>query len=682
MSNSEGAVLVRLTAHAQDENTRIEVLDGNLNLVAGSSRLGETRVEVKPGAYAVRFQIGADYVQRIAILEPNSGETHVWLADDEAPHFATSAPVSQTRSTREKHRGPAQHLSLSPAIAKSDRQPGDSHLLLFARDLLEGRQNDPAQGLTLHDMEGMSVADFAIDGDRDPSERWAGAHLALPAGAYRLRLTYDNRRFVEQMIYLVKDWQTQVFLLAAGAGDRDRRVQLESASVLMAPPQQGFDPERPDLRWTESALRALRERKNIPGAVRSEMLWEKFQNPLLGIYAGLLHLRRKEIDASLLHQVFHNLMGLVGPLPDVLAIGWGLALRDANTRGDLSFMQVLERPGDLATPPMLRASWDILVEASVEEPAVIPPGSFAERASQRLMATGPWFGWRGEPPPASREVPLADEQFALPGLLGKFIPPTVVQGLATGGLGVALPVLASLLAKHPMAARLLHSPRYTDVERRVAQYVFPLVDPQLQALVQNNEALKTDLRDGMKARGTTGAGLVGSLKIPASVALGAVWGLMRKLVLQPVVPDRQIIDAFVAQESRENQVLESVLKHFAQLPSPLRHKRGGEPAISKLAIVFLRYRGSPAATKEGPPDVVETVRLLTENEYVIDAGAREPDGALLDEVVANVREGLLDMIGQEVRQKTLILPEGWQHQVLPAPDSYQRGSLLPQPVHG
>ncbi|NQD96705.1 hypothetical protein HP532_29015, partial [Pseudomonas sp. CrR25] len=303
----------------------------------------------------------------------------------------------------------------------------------------------------------------------------------------------------------------------------------ESASVLMARPQQGFEPERPDLRWTESALRALRERKSVPGSARSEMLWEKFQNPMLGIYAGLLHLRRKEIDVDLLRQVFHNLMGLVGPLPDVLAIGWGLALRDARTHDDLLFMQALERPGDLAAPPMLRASWDILVNASVSTPAAVPAGSFAERASQRLMATGPWFGWRGEPPPASRETPPDNAQFALPGVFGKFIPAAVVQDLATGGLGVVLPMLAKVLAKNPMAGRLLYSPRYTDVERRVAQYVFPLVDPQLQALAENNEMLKTDLLDGLKARGTTGAGLVNSLKIPANVALGALWGLMRKL---------------------------------------------------------------------------------------------------------------------------------------------------------
>src|SRR5262249_10907608 len=96
MSSSEDMAPVRLIAHAQDENTRIDVLDGNLNVVPGSSRLGETTVDVPPGAYAVRFQIGSDYVQRVAICSPNSPVTHVWLSDEDAPRFTTSAPVRKT----------------------------------------------------------------------------------------------------------------------------------------------------------------------------------------------------------------------------------------------------------------------------------------------------------------------------------------------------------------------------------------------------------------------------------------------------------------------------------------------------------------------------------------------------------------------------------------------------------
>jgi hypothetical protein len=669
---------VRLTAHAEDENTRIEVLDGNLNVVPGSSRLGQTTVEVPPGAYAVRFQIGTDYVQRIAILAPNSGETHVWLRDEDAPKFATAAPVERTRSTREKHREPAERISRSEPLAKGEGAPEYSHLLIFARDLVKPGTSDPAQGLTLHDMNGAMIADFSADAERDLSERWAGIHYALPPEAYRLRLSAGSRAFTEQIVYLTKGWQTQVFLLVRGTGGsgENQRVSLESASVLMARPDGGFNPERQDLRWTESALRALSGSGNIPGSVRTEMLWDKFQNPMLGIYAGLLHLRRQEIIPDLLRQVFHNLMALVGPLPDVLAIGWGLALRDAKTRGDALFMQTLNRPGDLATPPMLRASWELLVEASVLHKEIIPAGTFCERTSTRLTAAGPWYAWRGDPGAAPVE-PEPEPSLDL-GWLGSFIPAGFVRGLAIGTLTIALPIVAKMLAATPMAGRLLYSRRFTDAERRVAQYVYPLVDLHLQALVEGDEALIAEVLEGMKSRGTDAVALVKSLKIPASAALVAAWGLMRKLALQPVVPNDMWLDAFATEESHQNHILKTALRRLKTEPATLRHKRGGDP-VNVLAIVFLRYRGSPAASDDDPRSAAATARVLEDNEYVMSQSGDGVSAELLDAAVADARSRLLSWLQERVAKHKIAFAEGWQSKVLPPPDTYSRGFLLPAP---
>lgn len=673
MSPSERPV--RLTAHAEDENTRIDVLDGDLNVIPGSSRLGETTVDVPPGAYAVRFQIGSEYVQRVAILTPQSAETHVWLKDADAPRFATSAPVRQTTSTREIHRAPAQRLSLAPPLPVPAAVPDEGRLLVFARDLVEGRRNDPAEGLSLHDPAGTMVADFGTVGERDLEDRWAGAHLQLKAGPYRLRLSSVNRRFSEQIIYVVKGWQTQVFLLAGGAGesDRQRRVNLAGASVLMARPKEGFTPERPDLRWTESALRALGESGNIPGAVRSEMMWEKFQNPMLGIYAGILHLRREKVDPHLLRTVFHNLMGLVGPLPDVLAIGWALALRVAKTTENELFMQGLHRPGDLSMPPMLRASWDELVEASVLHPQLVPAGSFTERASTALTRGGPWFSWRGEPPAVPKEVapPRATGLWAAgAGLLEAF---------AGGALGFALQTIAKTLAQMPMAGYLLYSHRFTDLERRVAQYAYPLVDLQLQKLIEGDEALTAEVLEGLKSRGIDAAGLVKSLKIPASTALGAVWGLLRKLVIQPVVPHGKMLASFVAAEAHQNEILVSLLKSLEHQATPLRNKRGGEP-VSALAFLMLRYRGSPSESVRKVADTKHLAKLLQENEYVIGEEAAAPDARGLDRILAELRAHVLAELKQEVAKRNVKFGRGWHKQVLPKPAAYKTGALLPAPV--
>jgi hypothetical protein len=520
MSPSD-APTVKLTAHAQDECTRISVLDPNLNVVPDSTRLGETVVNVPPGVYSVRFQIGSDYVDRIAILDGTKTEEHVWLSDADAPRFITSAPVRQTSSTREFHREPARDLSLSPpwTVPAHAAEAKKGHLLLFARDLIPARASDPTFGLTLHAINGDLLVNFAEVGKGNADQKWAGAHVALAAGPYRLRQSGDRRQFVEQIVHIAKDWQTQIFLLADSVGDRprDRAVNLATASVLMARPGQGFDPERQDLRWTESALRALRSTGNIPGTVRTEMMWEKFQNPMLGLYAGLLHVRREHIDTGLLRQVYHNLLGLIGPCPDVLAIGWALALRDEHTRQDKLFMQSLERPGDLSTPPMLRASWDLLVQASVLSPSIVPSGSFAERASLRLSTAEPWFSWRGEPPRAPVEAPAAALAPAAPSsLLVKLVPPGLLEAFKLGTLALALPALRALLEKMPSASLLLYTPRFTDLERRIAQYAYPMVDPQLRALVADNKLLTDEAVKGMREQSTDVVGLVRSLRIPGA----------------------------------------------------------------------------------------------------------------------------------------------------------------------
>jgi hypothetical protein len=671
MSTSEATV--KLTAHAEDESTLISVLDPNLNLVPDSTRLGETVVNVPPGAYSVRFQIGNDYVERIAILDGSKKEELVSLSDTDAPRFVTSAPVRHTRSA-EFHRGPAQDLSLSPpwTVPTHDASAKKGNLLLFARDIQQ-RDSDPTFGLTLHSLDGDQLVNFSDVGSRSKSGRWAGAHVALAAGAYRLRLAGDRRHFVEQIVYIAKDWQTQIFLLADGLGDRprDRSVNPATASVLMARPGDGFNPERPDLRWTESALRALRGSGNIPGSVRTDMMWEKFQNPMLGLYAGLLHTRRQHIDPFLLRQVFHNLLGLIGPCPDVLAIGWALALYDEGTRHDKLFMQSLERPGDLSTPPMLRASWNLLVQASVVNPNIFPAGSFSERASLRLLASEPWFSWRGDPPATPFVAPRAA---IVPSLAKIFVLPILnVAGLIT--LSLALPYLRKLLKKMPTATARLSTSRFTDVERRVAQYVDPMLDPQLRTLIDNYHALTEEAIKGLEEQSTDPADLVRSLGIPAGTALSVVWALVRKLLVQPVIPTQVLLPGFVSSESHTNSVLESTLTGLNAIPTSLRDKPANQP-VHALAFLVLYYRGSPAAADDLYKGRT-LVEILNATEYVCgDAPASDSDlASILDEI----RRSVMETLERHVAEKKVAFKRGWKSRVLPPREKYKRGELLPAP---
>src|SRR5207245_1694682 len=118
-------------------------------------------------------------------------------------------------------------------------------------------------------------------------------------------------------------------------------------AVLIAHEAVGFDASKRDVRYTEAALRALRERSSIPGPMSEDMLHGKFENPLLGVLAALLQLRRKDLTVSSLREVVENLLRLVGPSPDVLAIGLGMINRDESLRADAEFRQRVGVPSIL-----------------------------------------------------------------------------------------------------------------------------------------------------------------------------------------------------------------------------------------------------------------------------------------------------------------------------------------------
>jgi len=544
MPRSKPAKPIRLVVSAQDENTRIEVLNGNLERVTGNnSRLGQSTFDVKPGAYAIRFYIGADFVQQTVVLDAEQTEKYIHLNDQEGPRFATSAPVRHTKTTREFHREPAQSLSLSKPISiGADRTSRSGHLVFFTRDLKEKRKGNPAKGLSLHQLDGSSIAKLWEIGEKDLSRRWSGVHLQLNEGLYLIRQSIELHQYVEQTIYVVQGWQTQVFLLSSGVGNKERDCQadLGSASVLMARPQDGFDPERYDLRWTESALRALRQSRSVPGSIRNEMLWAKFENPMLGIYGALLLLRQEDCPADLLREVFGNLMGLVGPLPDVLAIGWSAILRARKKVGDNFLQELIRQSHHLATPPMLRASWNILLEASVLHPGLIPQGCFSAKVAQQLIASQPWFCWKGD------ELSSKDSSRDADTLFDNFVQPTLLRTSRIRSispapsnkkdLDAALGYLLQILKQFSPDSEFINSDRFTNLERRIIQFIYPLADQQLQELAKNDNTLSSNILAAIEKRPVGALELVKRLQLPFDTVSRAVASLMDKLGNQGGLP--------------------------------------------------------------------------------------------------------------------------------------------------
>jgi hypothetical protein len=100
---------------------------------------------------------------------------------------------------------------------------------------------------------------------------------------------------------------------------------------------------------------------------------------MLGILGAHLLLLEPEFNPSLFQLVVATLRDLLGQHPDVEA----LALRQGNDGAPEAF----------TTPPMLRRSWRLVLERTVDHPELVPADSLMASVAPRIWGDGPWLLW-------------------------------------------------------------------------------------------------------------------------------------------------------------------------------------------------------------------------------------------------------------------------------------------------
>lgn len=400
MSSSDALPRLPLRILATDEGTEIFLVDASFQRLA--SAVGELRAEVKPGIYKARFRSGDTMADQLIEVPPRlPPEQSEILVRGEPLRFASALPLPDTRTSHEYHQAAWSHAWDPPDLLLGS----GSLLFILARDAekMPGERSShvPWQGLTLCDLDGRVLLDFAEAPRRDADLAYASANIQLDPGTYVLRVDTELNGILEMPVVTRPDWQTQVALrsrsisrhaptFGESPGVRRsrsvRRADLAGATVLMSRPGYRSAPSGQQDRLTELArLGLIQGRATIRPEDLRTMLWAKFENPMLGIYGAHLLLQDNERDMSLLHEVVGNLESMLGPHPDVAALRLPLARHDG-----------LTAPADprFDTPPMLARSWQLVVEASFEQPALVPANSFAASVATNLVSGNPWLIWR------------------------------------------------------------------------------------------------------------------------------------------------------------------------------------------------------------------------------------------------------------------------------------------------
>jgi hypothetical protein len=387
---------------APDRTTEIFLIDQRFRRIA--SAVGSLRTEVRPGYYKVRFRSGKTQRDQLVEVPPGEGTVRVRGAHI---HFQSAAPIAETATTREDHRDHAAAESRRVHL----RHGRGGQIFLFARDLAPEGASLPWEGVSLHDLDGARIAELGAGVSSAP-EHFAALNVEVDPGTYRLRVETPPLGVYEMFLVACPNWQCQVYLLAgefrAGAA-RVRRATLRTASLLMVRPGVGFDPHSEHLRLADLARLGLESgRSVVRGEDLNELLFGKFENPMLGIYGAHLLLLEHRRPHALIDKVQANLTRLLGPHPDVLALG--LRPGAPAPPRDLSF----------PTPPMLQSSWDLIVRGSHQRHALVPSGSLTDRIADGLLDAGPWLLHRvpdAEPARAAEEVGVAEARRKLKKLL-------------------------------------------------------------------------------------------------------------------------------------------------------------------------------------------------------------------------------------------------------------------------
>ena len=371
---------VQVELRSEFPGSEVLLVDGQQRLVGRGVQ--QLNVNVMPGVYTARVLIGDALRDERIIVRPNKP----FSRDLDPPAVPSAIPLTGSAKSHEYHQDAVRNAEASEIVVHAD---GTSRVFVVLREWTsEGkgrRTSGPlAPTLMLWSADGGDLHSFDTDLTTTGTlDRADAQRLRVREGFYRLACRIGDG-VVEMPVYALPNWHTQIYLLSQPTPD-GLVPDFGRASVLWATPEAGFDPNRIDLRVLESVrFAAASGQQHLTNKGLTESLYQKYENPMLGLVSAHALLHRKAIDPGLLSEVTNNLENLLGLIPDVIAL-------------KLAVNPDTEVP-PIELPPILRWSWDLLLQRSVDRPELISRYSLAEQVGCYLVGGGIWMSW------------LADEQ--------------------------------------------------------------------------------------------------------------------------------------------------------------------------------------------------------------------------------------------------------------------------------
>jgi hypothetical protein len=281
------------------------------------------------------------------------------------------------------------------------------------------------RSIRLLDENGKFLADLAQSSVAEGSTPGLSAAFAAEINAGGIVIEWKNQSTKAAFCWRQPLWLPEgyVMLVFLSVPPRSAVPRMASASIHLARREEGFEPRASSASATERALDSLRTGRQLLSytRVKQDLLEEKFQNPMLGIYGAHMILQRTMPDedkARILKEVLENLEKLVPGSPDVAA----LKLMSSRL-GERS------RVPPCTWPPMIRLGYVAYRDADYEQPgAFIEGSSVADRVRTALASGGVWTRWNAE------RGSVAEFPNATPAAIRKTISKRLAQAAKVTGL--------------------------------------------------------------------------------------------------------------------------------------------------------------------------------------------------------------------------------------------------------
>lgn len=379
-SKSRSEKHIPLSIKAPDEGTEIFLVNDSFERI--ESGIGNLNKNVFPGLYKIRFRSGTTQEDRF--LEVSANRKKVFFQEKKPLAFEATTPLLNTKNDDSHHRRIAEKESRRTYFSAGK----GSSLFLFIRHPEMGIGQNPAEGITLHSLEGSKIADKENGVHNNADGCWSLC-IELDPGTYRLRVDTGMLGIFEMFVVTCNNWQTQLFGMTSEFTSEQKEIEtkrltrllLKTTSVHMTKGGKGFNPASESNRLAELAKIALETgRTAVDEQLFEKMVTINIDNPMFGIYGAHQLLNARRPPYKVIDSVAEKLERLLGPHPDVVSL-WLGKNRKRKQRKAVA----------LSSPPMLFRSWELLTRESIRRNSVVPEGSFSDLFSNGMLSTTPWL---------------------------------------------------------------------------------------------------------------------------------------------------------------------------------------------------------------------------------------------------------------------------------------------------